>query len=142
MTEKESLIARLTELGTQLNRDVSTSGTIPELKMRIAELQEELGVGAEPAGGIGGVLNSAGTGTTGTSGVEVTGNNSENTPGKLATTTTPRKLVSVKTLATLHIEALHATRNEPVSIVEPGVIIRVSDEDADLLIFQGLVREV
>jgi hypothetical protein len=44
------------------------------------------------------------------------------------------ELVAVETLATLHIDALHATRNEPVSIVEPGVIIRVSEQDADELI--------
>ncbi len=37
MTEKEKLVARLNELGTQLNREVSTSGTIQELTMRIAE---------------------------------------------------------------------------------------------------------
>ncbi|HBU6133878.1 TPA: DNA-packaging protein, partial [Enterobacter cloacae] len=42
MTEKEKLIARLNDLGTQLNREVSTSGTIQELTMRIAELEEEL----------------------------------------------------------------------------------------------------
>ncbi|WP_244462424.1 DNA-packaging protein FI, partial [Escherichia coli] len=51
-------------------------------------------------------------------------------------------LVSVETLATLHIDALHATRNEPVSIVEPGVIIRVSEQDADDLIAKGLAFEV
>ncbi|EPT9394458.1 DNA-packaging protein FI [Enterobacter hormaechei] len=50
--------------------------------------------------------------------------------------------VSVETLATLHVDALHATRNEPVSIVEPGVIIRVSEQDADELIAKGLAREV
>jgi hypothetical protein len=50
--------------------------------------------------------------------------------------------VAVGTLATLHIDALHATRNEPVSIVEPGVIIRVSEQDADELIDKGLAREV
>ncbi|WP_223201568.1 DNA-packaging protein FI, partial [Salmonella enterica] len=50
--------------------------------------------------------------------------------------------VSVETLATLHVEALHATRNESVSIVEPGVIIRVSERDADELISKGLAREV
>ncbi|HHF8101173.1 TPA: DNA-packaging protein FI, partial [Escherichia coli] len=48
----------------------------------------------------------------------------------------------VETLATLHVDALHATRNEPVSIVEPGVIIRVSEQDADELIAKGLAREV
>ncbi|EGW7709962.1 DNA-packaging protein, partial [Salmonella enterica] len=50
-------------------------------------------------------------------------------------------LVCVETLATLHIDALHATRDERVTIVEPGVNIRVSDQDVDLLIAQGLVCE-
>ncbi|ELF9390275.1 DNA-packaging protein, partial [Salmonella enterica] len=47
MTEKEKLIARLNELGMKLNREVSTSGTIQELTMRIAELEEELEEGEE-----------------------------------------------------------------------------------------------
>ena len=45
MTEKETLIARLKELGKMLGRDVNTSGTIQELSMRIAELEEELDEG-------------------------------------------------------------------------------------------------
>ncbi|WP_275430221.1 DNA-packaging protein FI, partial [Enterobacter hormaechei] len=43
-------------------------------------------------------------------------------------------LVAVETLVTLHINALHATRNESVSIVEPGVVIRVTDVEANDLI--------
>jgi hypothetical protein len=45
--------------------------------------------------------------------------------------------VAVETLVTLHIDALHATRNEPVSIVEPGVIIRVSTRMQTELIRAG-----
>ncbi|HED3879272.1 TPA: DNA-packaging protein [Enterobacter hormaechei subsp. hoffmannii] len=114
MTEKEKLIARLSELGTQLNRDVSTSGTIKELTMRIAELEEELDGDSDFA-------------------------DTEKTKS-VVTTTDDR--VSVETLATLHVDALHATRNETISIVEPGVIIRVSEQDADELIEKGLAREV
>ena len=39
---KDELIARLQELGEQLNRDVSLTGTKEELALRVAELEEEL----------------------------------------------------------------------------------------------------
>ncbi|ENT3909523.1 DNA-packaging protein FI, partial [Escherichia coli] len=39
---KDELIARLQELGEQLNRDVSLRGTKEELALRVAELEEEL----------------------------------------------------------------------------------------------------
>ncbi|BBS37857.1 hypothetical protein WP5S18E01_27040 [Enterobacter cloacae] len=135
MTEKEKLIARLNELGVKLNREVSTSGTIQELTMRIAELEEELD---DDTVTVGSVLNPSVI-----TGSEEDGNKSENIPVNLiATTTSSGELVSVETLATLHIDALHATRNESVSIVEPGAIIRVSKKDADELIEKGLAREV
>ncbi|EMM8462267.1 DNA-packaging protein FI [Citrobacter freundii complex sp. 2024EL-00238] len=136
MTEKEKLIARLNELGVKLNREVSTSGTIQELTMRIAELEEELEEGEEVIDDEAGARNDAdstddGAGSNGE-------NTSEDDAGASAAT---GDLVCVETLATLHIDALHATRDERVTIVEPGVFIRVSDQDADLLIAQGLVRE-
>ncbi|HFU0522541.1 TPA: DNA-packaging protein FI, partial [Escherichia coli] len=59
MTEKEKLVARLNELGTQLNREVSTSGTIQELTMRIAELEEELDGNAGSVDGENGVQNAS-----------------------------------------------------------------------------------
>lgn len=135
MTEKEKLVARLNELGTLLNREVSASGTIQELTMRIAELEEELDGDVSSVDGNSGDEN-AFDGTDGTDG---------NVAGVAKVKTeaaTTGNLVSVETLATLHIDALHATRNEPVSIVEPGVIIRVSEQDADELIAKGLAREV
>lgn len=136
MTEKEKLIARLNELGVKLNREVSTSGTIQELTMRIAELEEELEEGEEVIDDEADARNDAdstddGAGSNGE-------NTSEDDAGASAAT---GDLVCVETLATLHIDALHATRDERVTIVEPGVFIRVSDQDADLLIAQGLVSE-
>ena len=139
MTEKETLIARLTELGAQLNREVSTGGTIQELKMRIAELEEELGEAVVPVDGVGGDLNHSDN-TDNTGGID--SNISQISQNAAVNTATTDDRVSVETLATLHIDALHATRNELVSIVEPGVIVRVSGEDAALLINQGLAREV
>lgn len=138
MTEKETLIARLKELGKMLGRDVNTSGTIQELSMRIAELEEELDGDAGSVDGENGEENASGsTGSTGSTDGDIADAAKEKTK---ATTTDDR--VTVETLATLHIDTLHATRNEPVSIVEPGVIIRVSEQDADELIAKGLAREV
>ncbi|HGV0522704.1 TPA: DNA-packaging protein FI [Escherichia coli] len=135
MTEKEKLVARLNELGTQLNREVSTSGTIQELTMRIAELEEELDGNAWSVDGENGVQNASDS-------TDSTDNNVANVAKVKTESATTGDLVSVETLATLHIDALHATRNEPVSIVEPGVIIRVSEQDADDLIAKGLAFEV
>lgn len=141
MTEKEKLIARLNELGTQLNREVSTTGTIQELTMRIAELEEELDGDASSVDGENGEENAPdstdSTDSTDSIDSDVAGAEKVKTE---AVTTDDR--VSVETLATLHVDALHATRNEPVSIVEPGGIIRVSEQDADELIAKGLAREV
>lgn len=138
MTEKEKLVARLNELGTQLNREVSTSGTIQELTMRIAELEEELDGNAGSVDGENGVQNASDS----TDSTDSTDNNVANVAKVKTESATMGDLVSVETLATLHIDALHATRNEPVSIVEPGVIIRVSEQDADDLIAKGLAFEV
>ena len=135
MTEKEKLVDRLNELGTQLNREVSTSGTIQELTMRIAELEEELDGNAGSVDGENGVQNASDS-------TDSTDYNVANVAKVKTESATTGDLVSVETLATLHIDALHATRNEPVSIVEPGVIIRVSEQDADDLIAKGLAFEV
>ncbi|MGJ51707.1 DNA-packaging protein [Escherichia coli] len=135
MTEKEKLVARLNELGTQLNREVSTSGTIQELTMRIAELEEELDGNAGSVDGENGVQNASDS-------TDSTDSNVANVAKVKTESATTGDLVSVETLATLHIDALHATRNEPVSIVEPGVIIRVSEQDADDLIAKWLAFEV
>lgn len=138
MTEKEKLTARLKELGEKLGRDVITSGTSQELTMRIAELEEELDD------------EQADDGDTVDSPDAEHQDTDSNTPksDKSDTDTdtgSPEQqgdLVQVKTLVTLHIDALHATRNELVSIVEPGVIIRVSGKEADNLSSRKLVRKL
>ncbi|EQB4828889.1 DNA-packaging protein FI [Enterobacter hormaechei] len=138
MTEKEKLIARLSELGTQLNRDVSTSGTIQELTMRIAELEEELDGDTDSVDGENGEQNSSDSADS----ADSADSEFADTEKTKSVVTTTDDRVSVETLATLHVDALHATRNETISIVEPGVIIRVSEQDADELIEKGLAREV
>ncbi|HGH4637971.1 TPA: DNA-packaging protein FI [Enterobacter bugandensis] len=142
MTEKEKLIARLNELGIQLNREVSTSGTIQELTMRIAELEEELDGDAGSVDGENGAENASDSPDSPDSPDGIDRNINQILQNAAVNAAITGDLVSVETLATLHIDALHATRSEPVSIVEPGVIIRVSEQDADALIEQGLAREV
>lgn len=133
MTEKEKLIARLNELGVQLGREVNTGGTIQELSMRIAELEEELDGSADTDGVENGGVSDAAT-SPGTVEPVAPAN-------AVLTGSTDDALVAVETLATLHIEALHATRDEPVSIVEAGTVIRVTETDAYSLVALGLVRE-
>ena len=133
MTEKEKLIARLNELGVQLGREVNTGGTIQELSMRIAELEEELDGGADTDG-----VENGGVSDGATSPGTVEPVAPANT---VLTARTDDALVAVETLVTLHIEALHATLDEPVSIVEAGTVIRVTATDADSLVALGLVRE-
>lgn len=137
MTEKETLIARLKELGVKLDREVNVTGTIQELTLRISELEEELDEDGQEGDEVS-VASTTASSTSGEPGPENTsGSITENPASK-----EPGELVAVETLVTLHIDALHATRNESLSIVEPGVVIRVTDAEADELISQGLVREV
>lgn len=42
MTEKEQLIANVTELSAKLGRDADITGTVAELKARVEELEAEL----------------------------------------------------------------------------------------------------
>ena len=137
MTEKETLIARLKELGVKLDREVNVTGTIQELTLRISELEEEL----DEDGQEGDEVSVASTSASRTSGDP----GPENTSGSITenpASNEPGELVAVETLVTLHIDALHATRNEYLSIVEPGVVIRVTEAEATELISQGLAREV
>ncbi|MEB8256074.1 DNA-packaging protein FI [Enterobacter asburiae] len=137
MTEKETLIARLKELGVKLDREVNVTGTIKELTLRISELEEELNEDGEEGDEVSVASTTAGS-TSGQPGPENTSGSITENPAS----NEPGELVAVETLVTLHIDALHATRNESLSIVEPGVVIRVTDAEATELISQGLAREV
>lgn len=136
---KEVLIARLQELSIMMNRDVSLTGSKEELVLRIAELEEELGDDADD----GGDSNETATGNTASGGEEKDSRAQDNalTPAPQETQSASGDLVAVKTRATLHLEALHAVKNEKVSLVLPGSTVRVSAGDAEELIAQGLAVE-
>ncbi|WP_154905023.1 DNA-packaging protein FI [Klebsiella michiganensis] len=136
---KEELIARLRELSIMLNRDVSLTGSKEELALRIAELEEEIGDDADD----GGDGNETATGNTasGGEGKDRPAQGNALTPAPQETQSASGDLVAVKTRATLHLEALHAVKNEKVSLVLPGTTVRVSAGDAEELIALGLAVE-
>lgn len=136
---KEELIARLRELSVMLNRDVSLTGSKEELALRIAELEEELGDDIDD----GGDSNETGAGNTPSGSEEKDGDAQGNTltAAPQETKSASDDLVAVKTRATLHLQALHAVKNEKVSLVLPGTTVRVSAGDAEELIARGLAVE-
>ncbi len=118
---KDELIARLRSLGEQLNRDVSLTGTKEELALRVAELEEELDDTDEAAGQDSSVSPEN----------ALTGHENEVVSAQTDTVTDTAALVTVVALVTLHTDALHATRDEPVAFVLPGTAFRVSAGVAD-----------
>lgn len=124
---KDELIARLQVLGEQLNRDVSLTGTKEELALRVAELEEELDDTADQDTPI-------------SPENALTGHENEVVSAQPDTVTDTADLVTVVALVTLHTDALHATRDEPVAFVLPGTAFRVSAGVAAEMTERGLAR--
>lgn len=112
---KDELIARLKALAEKLGREVNLTGSKEDLAMRVAELEEEIG-DEEQAGG------------------ETTAQATGSVPKDGA----QGGLIRIKTLFSLHVEAWHELRDEPISLVEPGVVVRVSPADAQELFTRKL----
>ncbi|WP_323065991.1 DNA-packaging protein FI [Aeromonas jandaei] len=104
MTEKEQLIARVTELSAKLGRDADITGTVAELKARVEELEAELADNSNSlnGGGNDGELNSL----------------SLNTDG--GDTASGHRLISIIPKVTLHLrrgqDLLLAVKDEPCPI--------------------------
>ena len=124
---KDELIARLQVLGEQLNRDVSLTGTKEELALRVAELEEELD-------------DTADQDTPLSPENALTGHENEVVSAQPDTMIDTAALVTVVALVTLHTDALHATRDEPVAFVLPGTAFRVSAGVAAEMTERGLAR--
>jgi hypothetical protein len=132
---KKELVARLTALGVLLSREVSTAGSEEELKLRVAELEEELEDDTpDPEDDAAASGETGEQPTTGDAG----GEPSSTDTGAGTEQTITDGLVTVETRVTLHIDALHATKNERISIVALGTSVRVTPTDAAELIAQGL----
>ncbi|EPJ0883358.1 TPA: DNA-packaging protein FI [Citrobacter freundii] len=128
---KDELITRLRSLGEQLNRDVSLTGTKEELALRVAELEEELGdtddtdsqdKSSRPENSLTGHENDV----------------VSTQPDTVIQDTAD--LATVVALVTLHTDALHATRDEPVAFVLPGTVFRVSAGVAAEMTERGLAK--
>ncbi|MCJ8653694.1 DNA-packaging protein FI, partial [Escherichia coli] len=101
----------------QLNRDVSLTGTKEELALRVAELEEELDD----------TDDTAGQDTPLSPENVLTGHEHEAVSAQPDTMIQDAAdLVTVVALVTLHTDALHATRDEPVAFVMQGTAFRVS----------------
>lgn len=131
MTAKEKLVERLKALGAQLERDVNVTGTIEELTMRVAELEEELDDGNDDEQ----------SGDNGINAQENATDNPDDDQVQEKPAVTDAGLVTVITRATLHIDALHETENTPVAIAVTGMSIRVLPHEAEALIAGGLASE-
>ncbi|PCT22970.1 DNA-packaging protein FI [Escherichia coli] len=128
---KDELIARLQVLGEQLNRDVSLTGTKEELVLRVAELEEELDD----------TDDAAGQDTSVSPENALTGHENEVVSAQPDTVIQDAaELVTVVALVTLHTDALHAIRDEPVAFVLPGTAFRVSAGVAAEMTERGLAR--
>ncbi|EEW3331028.1 DNA-packaging protein FI [Escherichia albertii] len=128
---KDELIARIRSLGEQLNRDVSLTGTKEELALRVAELEEELDD----------TDDAAGQDTSLSPENVLTGHENEVVSAQPDTVIQDAaELVTVVALVTLHTDALHATRDEPVVFVLPGTAFRVSAGVAAEMTERGLAR--
>ncbi|HED3078687.1 DNA-packaging protein FI [Citrobacter amalonaticus] len=131
MTAKEKLVERLKALGAQLERDVNVTGTIEELTMRVAELEEELDDGNDDEQSGDNWINAQENAT----------DNPDDDQVQEKPAVTDAGLVTVITRATLHIDALHETENTPVAIAVTGMSIRVLPHEAEALIAGGLASE-
>jgi len=121
MANKDELIAKLGELGKVLGRELSTEGTIADLQLRIREAD-----GTDGAGGSGPLL-------------QTTTEQRQPMPPK---SEGEIEWVTVRVLTTLHINALHETRNQPVKMAYAGDTVRVLSSDVDDLEDAGHVTEL
>lgn len=137
MATKDELIAKLGKLGKALGRELSTEGTIEVLSLRIREAEEEIEALAED--------NTAGAagagGGTGVSDLLPPGSDNELQP-RAPKSEGEIEWVTVRVLTTLHINALHETRNQPVKMAYAGDTVRVLASDVDELEDAGHVTEL
>lgn len=123
-SNKDELIGQLQALSAQLERDADISGTAAELQMRIREAQDELDA-----------LNDEGDE------LIIDGQHTQN----LSDESAPMENASwVRAVAckTLHVRALHAERDEVLTLIYTGELLRVAADEADALAAAGLVTLV
>ncbi|HEI2437998.1 DNA-packaging protein FI [Escherichia marmotae] len=130
MATKEQNLKRLGELSRILGREPDMSGSAADIAQRVAELEEELDDTDDIAGQDTPLsLENA-----------LTGHENEVVSAQPDTVIDTAALVTVVALVTLHTDALHAIRDEPVAFVLPGTAFRVSAGVAAEMTERGLAR--
>ena len=130
MATKEQNLKRLGELSRILGREPDMSGSAADIAQRVAELEEELDDTDDIAG----------QDTPLSPENALTGHENEVVSAQPDTMIDTAALVTVVALVTLHTDALHATRDEPVAFVLPGTAFRVSAGMAAEMTERGLAR--
>ncbi|EFB1460661.1 DNA-packaging protein FI [Escherichia coli] len=130
MAKKDENLKRLKELSELLGREPDMSGSAADIAQRVAELEEELDDTDETSG----------QDTPLSRENVLTGHENEVVSAQPDTVTDTAALVTVVALVTLHTDALHATRDEPVAFVLPGTVFRVSVSVAAEMTERGLAR--
>ncbi|EGO1033692.1 DNA-packaging protein FI [Escherichia coli] len=130
MAKKDENLKRLKELSELLGREPDMSGSAADIAQRVAELEEELDDTDETSG----------QDTPLSRENVLTGHENEVVSAQPDTVTDTAALVTVVALVTLHTDALHATRDEPVAFVLPGTAFRVSAGVAAEMTEHGLAR--
>ncbi len=130
MATKEQNLKRLGELSRILGREPDMSGSAADIAQRVAELEEELDDTDDIAG----------QDTPLSPENALTGHENEVVSAQPDTVIDTAALVTVVALVTLHTDALHATRDEPVAFVLPGTAFRVSAGVAAEITERGLAR--
>lgn len=133
MANKDELIAKLGELGKVLGRELSTEGTIADLQLRIREAEEEIEALEEDGDGTDGAGGGSGT---------LPASPGDELKPKVPKSEVNNNWVAVRVLMTLHINALHETRNQPVKMAYAGDTVRVLASDVDELEDAGHVTEL
>ncbi len=130
MATKEQNLKRLGELSRILGREPDMSGSAADIAQRVAELEEELDDTDDIAG----------QDTPLSPENALTGHENEVVSAQPNTVIDTADLVTVVALVTLHTDALHATRDEPVDFVLSGTAFRVSAGVAAEITERGLAR--
>ncbi len=128
MATKEQNLKRLGQLARILGREPDMSGSAADIAQRVAELEEELD-------------DTVGQDSSLSPKNALTGHENEVVSAQPDTVIQDTaELVTVVALVTLHTDALHATRDEPVAFVLPGTAFRVSAGVAAEMTERGLAR--
>ncbi|MEB7742202.1 DNA-packaging protein FI [Escherichia coli] len=131
MAKKKEHLARLRELAELLGREPDMSGSAADIAQRVAEMEEELGD----------TDDTTGQDTPLRPEDALTGDENDVVSAQPDTVIQDTaELVTVVALVTLHTDALHATRDEPVALALPGTEFRVSAGVAAEMTERGLAR--